>query len=112
MAKTEINMFQRVQNRAALAIDAAADDLDRIQQASIRNSVISDVERNSDWLREVRTALRPIGAGAFGICVACEADINPKRLVAEPSAARCMGCQEALELERSETELNRLLRAA
>jgi DnaK suppressor protein len=124
MTKTEMNMFQGVlqnretqlgngkRKREALAIDTGADELDRIQQASVRDSVIGDLERNSGWLREVRTALRRITSREFGICVACEEDISPKRLAAVPWAARCIGCQEALEREKFETDLDRSLLAA
>ena len=124
MTKTDVNIFQRVlqnreiqlgngnRNREALAIDTGADELDRIQQASVRDSVIGDLERNSGWLREVRTALHRIASREFGVCVACEEDISPKRLAAVPWGARCIGCQEALERETPKTEFDRSLLAA
>jgi DnaK suppressor protein len=61
---------------------------------------IGNIERDSSRLREVRAALRRIGAGIFGICVECEADINPKRLAAIPWASSCMVCQEAADREQ------------
>ena len=124
MTQTEMNMFQGVlqnretqlrngtRNREALAIDTGADELDRIQQASVRDSVINDLERNSGWLREVRTALCRIASREFGVCVDCEDDISPKRLAAVPWTARCIGCQEALERETPDTEVDRSLLAA
>ena len=116
MTKTEMNVFQRVlENRethlgngkrspGALVIDRGADELNRIQRASVRDSAISGLERNSGWLRELRIALRRIDV--------CEADISPKRLAAIPWAARCIGCQEAFERETAETEFGRSLLAA
>jgi hypothetical protein len=77
MKQIEANMFQRVlenretqlgignRNRDALAIDTGADELDRIQQATVRDSVIGDLEPNSGWLREVRTALDRIASREF-----------------------------------------------
>ena len=124
MTKTEINMFQMVLknretqwgngnwNREALAIDTGTDELDRIQQVSIRDSVSGGLERNSGWLREVRSARHRLASREFGICVACDEDISPQRLTAVPWAARCMGCQEALERETTETESGLSLLAA
>jgi DnaK suppressor protein len=58
---------------------------------------MSNLERNSNWLREVRAALRRIDAGTFGICVCCDENINPKRLTAVPWASSCIVCQEAAD---------------
>jgi RNA polymerase-binding transcription factor DksA len=58
-------------------------------------------ERNSNWLREVRAALRRIDAGTFGICVGCDENINPKRLAAVPWASSCIVCQEAADQRQS-----------
>ena len=114
MTRTEINMFPMVlknretqlgnRNRSGLAIAIRADELDRIQQATFRGSVIGDPK--------LRIAPRCVGARRFGFCVASEEEISPKRLTAVPWAARCMGCQEGLERETPETEYDRSLRAA
>src|ERR1700730_8516308 len=109
MTKTELNSFRRAlenrqaelgngnRNREALAIETSPDELDRIQEASDREWAMSNLERNSNRLREVRTALRRIEAGTFGICVDCEENINPKRLAAVPWASSCIVCQEAAD---------------
>jgi DnaK suppressor protein len=116
MTRTEINMFPRVlknrntqlgngnRNRSGLAIATRADELDRIQQATFFGPVISNPK--------MRIAPRCVGARRFGICVASEEDISPKRLTAVPWAARCIGCQEGLERETPDTEHDRSLRAA
>ena len=36
-------------------------------------------------------------AGAFGLCVECQAEINRKRLEAVPWASHCITCQEKIE---------------
>lgn len=109
MTKTELNAFRRVledrqaklgngnRNREALAIETSPDELDRIQHASERDYAMSNLERNSDRLREVRTALRRIDAGAFGICAGCDENINQRRLAAVPWASFCIVCQEAAD---------------
>jgi len=109
MTKTELKSFRRAlenrqtelgngnRDREALAIETSPDELDRIQHATEREYAMSNLERNSNRLREVRTALRRIDAGTFGICVGCEEHINPKRLAAVPWASFCIVCQEAAD---------------
>src|ERR1700693_3048160 len=109
MTKTELNGFRRAlenrqaelgnanRNREVLAMQPSPDELDRTQRASARDMAISNLERDSSRLREVRAALRRIDAGTVGICVECEADIYPKRLAAIPWASFCIVCQEAAD---------------
>src|ERR1700681_2497669 len=109
MTKTELNAFRRAlgnretelgnrnENREAFAIETSPDELDRIQHASDRDIALSNLERNSDRLRETRGALGRIDAGTFGICIGCEESINPKRLAAVPWASFCIVCQEAAD---------------
>ncbi len=113
MTKTELNAFRRAlenrqaelakgnRNREALAIETSPDELDRIQHSQERELAIGALDRNSTRLREVQEALRRIDAGAFGICVGCEEEINLKRLNAVPWAASCIVCQEAEDREQA-----------
>lgn len=112
MTKTELNTFRRVLNRRqaelgnangireALAIGTSSDELDRTQDASDRDYAMSSLERSSDRLREVQSALRRIDSGTFGVCDGCEEDISPKRLAAIPWAPLCIACQEAADREQ------------
>jgi DnaK suppressor protein len=83
--------------REAIAIEQSPDQLDEIQTASDRDLAISQIDRQSKQLRNVRAALRRIGDGRFGICEQCDEDIAPKRLAAIPWASLCIVCQEAEE---------------
>ena len=47
------------------------------------------------WL--VEEALHRIAEGDFGSCLACEQDVQKKRLEAVPWARHCIGCQEKQE---------------
>src|SRR5580698_8949433 len=84
-------------NREAIAIEATADELDRIQQAQERDFAMGAIDRDSLRLREIRAALERIDNGSFGICLNCEEEIAPKRLAAVPWAALCIVCQEAAD---------------
>ncbi len=48
-------------------------------------------------LRDVEAALARIDDGTYGICVESGEPIPYARLAANPSAARCIACQERLE---------------
>src|SRR5271169_6472535 len=83
MTKTELNKFRRAlenlqaelrngsRSREALAIETSSDELDRVQDANDRDYAMSNLERTSSRLREVRSALRRVEEGTFGICAGC-----------------------------------------
>jgi DnaK suppressor protein len=106
MAETELNKFKKilesrqaeleklVRNRDGIVIEKSADALDEIQYAAERDLAIRNLDRESNLLRNVRSALRRIQDGSFGICVRCEEEISPKRLAVVPWTSFCIGCQE------------------
>lgn len=106
MTKTEINKFKKilenkqdeleqiVRNRDAITIEKSADALDEVQHAAERELAIRNLDRESNLLRNVRSALRRIEDGSFGTCLHCEEEISPKRLNAVPWASYCIQCQE------------------
>jgi DnaK suppressor protein len=112
MTKNELRRFQgilvarraeledAVRNREALAVDTSSDELDRVQHASEREMAIDNLERQSDRLHEVQSALRRIDLGTFGTCLDCEEDISLKRLAAVPWSPSCIACQEAADRNR------------
>lgn len=56
-------------------------------------------------LRLVEEALDRIHTGDYGVCLACEKPIPPKRLQALPWAKYCVNCQQNLgTLQTTETE--------
>ena len=56
---------------------------------------LSNTERN--LLQQVDAALVRIDGRRFGVCAACENDMNIKRLEAVPWARLCLPCQEKQE---------------
>ena len=74
-------------------------------QASQRDLAISNLNRESQQLREVRAALRRITEGSFGVCEQCGEDIHSKRLAAIPWTALCIECQEMLDRHRREKQI-------
>lgn len=114
MTKAEINKYkqileaklaeleQSVRDREGIAIEKSPDALDEVQHAAERELAIRNLDRESALLRNVRAALRRIREGAFGVCVHCEEDINPKRLNAVPFTPYCISCQELADKSREE----------
>jgi DnaK suppressor protein len=53
-------------------------------------------------LRMVEEALDRLQSGDYGVCLACEQPIPPKRLQALPWARYCVPCQEEISMNREE----------
>src|SRR5579864_2870385 len=90
----EADIAASLGRRDGLAVQAEADVFDEIQNAIDRALLVRNLDRSSDLLREVRSAVERIGSGEFGLCQECGEEINPKRLAAVPWAALCLRCQE------------------
>jgi len=90
-----------LRDREVIAVNSSADMLDQIQNAQDRDMAMGNLERGSSRLGEVRSALRRIQLGTFGICADCEEEISMKRLAAVPWTTSCLACREAAD--RSQT---------
>lgn len=114
MTKTEVTKFKKilenkrdeleriVRNRDAITIEKSADALDEVQHAAERELAIRNLDRESNLLRSVRSALRRIEDGSFGTCLHCEEEISPKRVAAVPWTALCIQCQEQADRNHEE----------
>jgi RNA polymerase-binding protein DksA len=58
---------------------------------------LSEVDRDADELRRIDSALLRLNDGSYGLCVDCDRAIPMARLEAEPTALRCVHCQERFE---------------
>ena len=116
MNQTDINKYKAMlearmaelsaglRNREDIAIEKTPDALDEVQLAGERELAIRNLDRESNLLRNVRSALRRIEDGSFGICVHCEEEISPKRLAAVPWAPYCIQCQEQADRRQDQNE--------
>jgi DnaK suppressor protein len=57
----------------------------------------AEQERDIDELRAIVAARERMADGHYGICVDCGTDIPLARLQAQPTASRCVPCQERFE---------------
>jgi len=85
---------RRSDEAAAVEIGDAKDAADARSQA-----VVADAEMERDFaeLREINLALARIDDGTYGICDDCGNAIDPRRVLAQPAALRCLECQAVAE---------------
>lgn len=58
---------------------------------------LAEIDRDADELRRIDTALARLSEGSYGLCEDCGQRIPQARLEAEPTALRCIRCQELYE---------------
>ena len=116
MTKSEINKYkdillkkqeelsEQLRNRDGITIEKSPDALDEVQRAAERELAIRTLDRESNLMRNVRGAIRRINEGSFGVCLHCDEDISPKRLIAVPWAPYCIQCQEMADRSQEGTE--------
>lgn len=86
--------------KAADSLSAAAlvgEEDDR--RVAMREAGIATAEASRDKMEldAVRQALARLNSGDYGTCISCGKEIPWARLSTEPSASRCVACQEAFE---------------
>lgn len=79
---------------AAAEVGDAKDAADASAQATVADA---EVERDLGELREINRVLGAIADGSYGVCNECGSRIDPRRLVAQPTALRCLECQVRAE---------------
>ena len=90
--------------RESIQIHQVADPVDMTQQAGEREMAVSDIDRNSALVRQLRAAIERLDKGSYGICMECEEEISAKRLKALPWAALCIACQESADRQTREQQ--------
>jgi RNA polymerase-binding transcription factor DksA len=75
-------------------VSDAKDDAAIDAQAVVADA---EVERDLAELREIRLARQRMADGSYGTCVDCGAEIDPRRMLAQPQTSRCVECQALSE---------------
>ncbi len=79
-----------------------ADPTDRASHEADRSFELRIRDREHKLIKKIKKALMRIDNGTFGICEACEEDIDIKRLKARPVTTQCIECKTREEdLEKS-----------
>ncbi|MEO8309606.1 MAG: TraR/DksA family transcriptional regulator [Caldimonas sp.] len=102
--------FRRGELRAEVhAADLARRTIDEpdagdFKEASVREQAadMSDAEerRDVEELQHVEAALNRLDIGRYGDCADCGEPIGMPRLLVQPAAERCVGCQTDFERRR------------
>ena len=77
--------------------DGAQDIADKASNSYTKEFLFSLSNSERTMLQQIDEALERIAGGRFGVCVACEKNIERKRIEAVPWASHCLGCQEKEE---------------
>ena len=86
--------IQSSRRREEIQVERAADAADEVTLASGREFAMRLLDSDARKLKEIQAALDRIQDKSYGICLACEEKILPKRLNAVPWASYCVSCQE------------------
>jgi RNA polymerase-binding transcription factor DksA len=82
----------------------AADRLDEALAEIWQRSDHAIIRQNIQDVRDIEAARGRIGAGTYGVCVECGREIGYERLLAYPTAKRCIDCQREHERRRARLE--------
>jgi DnaK suppressor protein len=86
------------ENPALLGLRNRMEETDDWAVADLETALdVAEVSRDAGELSEIEAALARLADETYGTCVECAAPIPFARLHANPSAARCIPCQERLE---------------
>ena len=77
--------------------ELSADILDQASSDIGRNYTLRMVDRESQLIRKIKTALAKIDEGTFGICESCDEEIGIERLKARPVTSYCIRCKTRME---------------
>ena len=95
--EVETTRAKAVEETPGQVADRARDIEDDSFATLIVDTNLTEIERDVDELRLIDSALQRISAGTYGSCADCNKDIPVARLNAEPTAERCIQCQELFE---------------
>jgi RNA polymerase-binding protein DksA len=80
-----------------LAVQRVPDSMEELSLQIQQHMAVDALNRKAALLCQVTEALERIAGGKYGVCLACQKPISPKRLAALPWAALCFECQQATE---------------
>lgn len=83
--------------RAEAAAELAPAEQSHAQNITERDTAFALQEHDIEELEATELALMRITQGTYGQCLGCETEIPITRLLAFPSARRCIACQTVLE---------------
>lgn len=96
LQKQENLDFGKLVNTAKEGLDSEREEFSASASTASAEQELS--ERHTHEMHGIEHAFLRLHSGTYGVCVDCQSPIDFPRLLAYPTALRCMKCQEALEL--------------
>lgn len=78
-------------------LDHVGDEADESVAITLADLRVLEADRDIAELREIAAALKRLAEGTYGYCIDCGDAIAPPRLAAQPTATRCVDCQQQHE---------------
>jgi len=100
-------LSEGLRTRDPISFQRTPEPEEEAQRATEQDLAVLDRNRLAELLRQVRAALDRIHDGSYGICLSCEEEIEPRRLLAVPWAACCIRCQQTWDEEQAEHSARR-----
>ncbi len=85
------------QHRIDLLNQEPGDSGDESLANALADFNLSILDRHIDAMRDIEAAFQRIKNGDYGVCIDCGEDVTFPRLMAYPTAKRCIVCQEQRE---------------
>ncbi|MBQ3839785.1 MAG: TraR/DksA family transcriptional regulator [Fibrobacter sp.] len=98
------NAFQGQKHQSGDGGDS--DSADSATDYNALETTFSLAAREGKYLVYLEEALQRIKKGTFGVCKVCQQLIPKARLMAVPTATKCVNCKE--ETKKKEQEINRI----
>ena len=87
------------QHRIDLLNSEPGDTGDESMANALADFNVAILGRNIQGMRDIEAAFQRIKDGEYGVCIDCGDDVGLDRLLAYPTAKRCIVCQEKHERE-------------
>lgn len=85
------------QHRIDLLNSEPGDSGDESLANALADFNLTILDRHIDAMRDIEAALQRVRDGEYGVCIDCGEDVGFPRLMAYPTAKRCIVCQEQRE---------------
>ena len=90
-------VFKSEQDGREADEEVTQDIADKAANSYTKEFLFHQSDDHRRLLQLVEEALQRIGEQTYGLCVACEEEVQEKRLEAVPWARHCIACQEKQE---------------
>ncbi len=89
--------YREADNRSAKFPEYGDKPDENAQEVSEYSTTLATEKILENTLEDIEKALKRIKEGSYGTCKYCGEIINPKRLIARPTASSCISCKTNIQ---------------